>query len=80
VNADVAEHVVAHRCDVRVVESGVDGCTYQVIGNSLSSIPECWGLGAGPYAGLPLDQIEVRLRSDFSGSATLRVADVHYGP
>ena len=42
--------------------------------------PDCWGLGAGPYAGLPVDQIEVRLRADFSGAATLRVADITYGP
>jgi endoglucanase len=60
--------------------NGADGCTYAVIGNSLSSIPDCWGLGAGPYAGLDVDQIEVRLRADFSGNATLLVADISYGP
>ena len=58
---------------------GADGCTYTVIGNSLSSPPGCWGLGAGPYAGYPVEQLEVRLRADFSGAATLRVRDIHYG-
>jgi uncharacterized membrane protein YgcG len=60
--------------------NGADGCTYSVVGNSLASPPECWGLGAGPYAGFPVDQIEVRIRADFSGAATLRVADISYGP
>jgi hypothetical protein len=63
-----------------VRNGGADGCTYTVIGNSLSSPPGCWGLGAGPYAGYPVEQLEVRLRADFSGAATLRVRELSYGP
>ena len=63
-----------------VRNGGADGCTYTVVGNSLLNPPGCWGLGAGPYAGYPVEQLEVRLRADFSGPATLRVRDIHYGP
>jgi hypothetical protein len=63
-----------------VRNGGADGCMYDIIGNSLSSPPVCWGLGAGPYPGYPVDQIEVRLRANFSGAGTLRVNDISYGP
>lgn len=61
--------------------SGKDGCIYPVLGGSLSSTPStCWGLGAGPYAALPADQIEVRVRSVSSGRAAINVSSVQYGP
>ena len=61
--------------------SGQDGCIYPVVGSSLSSTPSsCWGLGAGPYAALPADQIEVRVRSLSAGRAALSVSSVEYGP
>lgn len=61
--------------------TGKDGCIYPVVGNSLSSTPSsCWGLGAGPYAALPADQIEVRVRSISSGRAALNVSSVQFAP
>jgi len=61
--------------------AGKDGCIYPVVGSSLSSLPSsCWGLGAGPYAALPADQIEVRVRSLSSGRAALNVSSVQYAP
>jgi len=61
--------------------TGKDGCIYPVVGSSLSSVPSsCWGLGAGPYAALPADQIEVRVRSLSSGRAALNVSSVQYSP
>lgn len=61
--------------------SGKDGCIYPVQGGSLSSVPStCWGLGAGPYAALPADQIEVRVRSLSSGRAAINVSSVQYAP
>jgi hypothetical protein len=61
--------------------SGQDGCIYPVVGSALSSTPSsCWGLGAGPFAALPADQIEVRVRSLASGRAALSVSSVQYGP
>ena len=61
--------------------NGKDGCIYPVVGGSLSSVPSsCWGLGAGPYAALPADQIEVRVRSLSSGRAALNVSSVQYAP
>ena len=61
--------------------NGQDGCIYPVVGGSLSSVPSsCWGLGAGPYAALPADQIEVRVRSLSSGRAALNVSSVQYAP
>lgn len=61
--------------------SGKDGCIYPVQGGSLSSTPStCWGLGAGPYAALPADQIEIRVRSTSSGRAALNVSSVEYAP
>jgi hypothetical protein len=60
---------------------GKDGCIYPIIGGSLSPTPDtCWGLGAGPYALLPADQIEVRVRSLQPGRAALNVTGVVYGP
>jgi len=60
---------------------GKDGCIYPVIGGSLSPTPDtCWGLGAGPYALLPADQIEVRVRALQAGRAALSVTGVDYGP
>lgn len=60
---------------------GKDGCIYPVIGGTLSTTPDtCWGLGAGPYALLPADQIEVRVRAVQAGRAALNVAGVVYGP
>jgi len=61
--------------------NGKDGCIYPVQGGTLSSIPStCWGLGAGPYAALPADQIEVRVRSVSSGRAAINVGSVQYAP
>jgi len=61
--------------------TGKDGCIYPVVGSSLSSTPSsCWGLGAGPYAALPADQIEVRVRSLSAGRAALNVSSVQYAP
>ena len=61
--------------------TGKDGCIYPVVGSSLSSVPSsCWGLGAGPFAALPADQIEVRVRSLSSGRAALNVSSVQYAP
>lgn len=60
---------------------GLDGCIYPIVGSSLSPVPEtCWGLGAGPYAALPADQIEVRVRSLLGGRAALNVTRLDYGP
>lgn len=60
---------------------GLDGCIYPIVGSSLSPVPEtCWGLGAGPYAALPADQIEVRVRSLLGGRAALNVTRLEYGP
>lgn len=60
---------------------GKDGCIYPVVGGSLSPTPDtCWGLGAGPYALLPADQIEVRVRALQAGRAALSVTGVDYGP
>jgi hypothetical protein len=60
---------------------GKDGCIYPIIGGSLSPTPDtCWGLGAGPYALLPADQIEVRVRALQPGRAALNVTGVVYGP
>ena len=59
---------------------GKNGCIYPISGGSLASLPDvCWGDGAGPYAGAPVDQIEVRVRSLGSGSASLVVRDLQYG-
>ncbi|MET0793124.1 MAG: hypothetical protein ABW061_16510 [Polyangiaceae bacterium] len=64
-----------------VRSAGQDGCIYPVVAGELASIPaSCWGLGAGPYAALPADQIEVRVRSLGSGRAALNVSSVQYGP
>jgi hypothetical protein len=60
---------------------GKDGCIYPIIGGSLSPTPDtCWGLGAGPFALLPADQIEVRVRALQPGRAALSVTGVVYGP
>jgi hypothetical protein len=60
---------------------GKDGCIYPIVAGSLSPTPDsCWGLGAGPYALLPADQIEVRVRALQAGRAALNVAAVQYGP
>ncbi|HEX2874696.1 MAG TPA: hypothetical protein VHP33_25770 [Polyangiaceae bacterium] len=60
---------------------GKDGCIYPVIAGSLSPTPDvCWGLGAGPYALLPADQIEIRVRALQAGRAALNVTGVQYGP
>jgi len=60
---------------------GKDGCIYPIVGGSLSPVPDtCWGLGAGPYALLPADQIEIRVRALLSGRAALNVTGVQYGP
>jgi hypothetical protein len=60
---------------------GKDGCIYPIIDGSLSPTPDtCWGLGAGPYALLPADQIEVRVRALQAGRAALNVTGVVYGP
>jgi hypothetical protein len=60
---------------------GKDGCIYPVVGGSLSPVPDtCWGLGAGPYALLPADQIEIRVRALTAGRAALNITDVQYGP
>lgn len=60
---------------------GKDGCIYPVIAGTLSPTPNsCWGLGAGPFALLPADQIEIRVRSLGPGRAALSVAAVEYGP
>jgi hypothetical protein len=60
---------------------GKDGCIYPIVGGSLSPTPDtCWGLGAGPYALLPADQIEVRVRALQPGRAALNVTGVVYGP
>jgi hypothetical protein len=60
---------------------GKDGCIYPIQSGSLSSTPStCWGLGAGPYAALPADQIELRVRSTSSGRAAINVSSVQYGP
>ncbi|HEY4158397.1 MAG TPA: hypothetical protein VGM29_09875, partial [Polyangiaceae bacterium] len=61
--------------------NGTDGCIYPVVGGTLSSTPNaCWGLGAGPYAVLPADQIEIRVRSISAGPAALNVTNVQFGP
>jgi len=58
---------------------GVDGCIYPMVGNTLSSTPSaCWGLGAGPYYGIPVDQIEIRIRSGTAQSALLQVSDLYF--
>ncbi len=60
---------------------GKDGCIYPIVGGTLSPVPDtCWGLGAGPYAALPADQIEVRVRSSLGGRAALSVTGLQYGP
>jgi hypothetical protein len=60
---------------------GKDGCIYPIIAGSLSPTPDtCWGLGAGPYAVLPADQIEIRVRALEAGRAALNVTGVQYGP
>ena len=60
---------------------GLDGCIYPVVGGSLSPAPDaCWGLGAGPYAALPADQIEVRVRSLLGGRAALSITGLQYAP
>jgi len=61
--------------------NGKDGCIYPIIAGSLSSVPDsCWGLGAGPYAVLPADQIEVRVRSQSFGAAALKVTGLAFAP
>lgn len=61
--------------------NGKDGCIYPVVGGSLSPAPDaCWGLGAGPYAVLPADQLEVRVRASLPGSAALNITGVAFGP
>jgi hypothetical protein len=60
---------------------GKDGCIYPIIGGTLSPTPDtCWGLGAGPYALLPADQIEIRVRALQAGRAALNVTGLQYGP
>lgn len=60
---------------------GLDGCIYPVVSGTLQPAPDtCWGLGAGPYAALPADQIEVRVRSALGGRAALNITAVQYGP
>lgn len=60
---------------------GKDGCIYPIVAGELSPSPDsCWGLGAGPYALLPADQIEVRVRALQAGRAALNVTGVEYGP
>lgn len=60
---------------------GKDGCIYPIVGGALSPTPDtCWGLGAGPYALLPADQIEVRVRALQPGRAALSVTGISYGP
>jgi len=59
---------------------GKHGCIYPIAGGALAEVPDvCWGDGAGPYAGAPVDQIEIRVRSLGSGSASLVVRDLQYG-
>ena len=61
--------------------AGKDGCIYPVFAGTLSPTPDsCWGLGAGPFALLPADQIEIRVRSLGPGRAALTVTAVEYGP
>jgi hypothetical protein len=61
--------------------NGKDGCIYPIVGGSLSPAPDaCWGLGAGPYAVLPADQLEVRVRAGLPGSAALNITGVAFGP
>ncbi|HET7544449.1 MAG TPA: hypothetical protein VFK05_31475 [Polyangiaceae bacterium] len=78
----IAALAVGGALEIALVRAtGKDGCIYPVVGSSLSSIPSsCWGLGAGPYAALPADQIEVRVRSLSSGRAALNVSSVQYAP
>lgn len=60
-----------------VRSAGADGCIYPISGSSLASVPSvCWGLGAGPYSGLPADQIEVRVRADWSGPGSVSVGSL----
>lgn len=61
--------------------NGKDGCIYPIVGGSLSPVPDtCWGLGAGPYAVLPADQVEVRVRASLPGPAALNITGVAFGP
>jgi hypothetical protein len=68
--------------EVALVEgNGANGCIYDVIGSELDSIPSaCWGDGAGPAAGLPADQIEVRVRSTKAGAGSVSVTDLEFSP
>jgi hypothetical protein len=59
---------------------GKDGCIYPVVGGTLSPTPDtCWGLGAGPFAALSADQIELRVRSLLGGRAALNVTGIEFG-
>jgi hypothetical protein len=62
-----------------VRSAGADGCIYPIVGSTLSATPSaCWGTGAGPYYGLPVDQIEIRVRSTAAQTATLAVGEVYF--
>jgi hypothetical protein len=79
---DITGGGVGGTLEIALVRSnGADGCIYPVVGGVLSSTPNaCWGLGAGPYAVLPADQIEIRVRSISAGPAALNVTNVQFGP
>jgi endoglucanase len=68
--------------EVALVQGGgANGCFYQVVSGEIDPLPlDCWGVGAGPAVGLPVDQIEVRVRSVSSGSASLSLTDLQFGP
>jgi endoglucanase len=68
--------------EVALVEGGgANGCIYPIIGEELDPLPsQCWGDGAGPAAFLPADQIEVRVRSLSSSTASLSISDLQFGP
>ncbi|HET9955285.1 MAG TPA: glycoside hydrolase family 5 protein [Polyangiaceae bacterium] len=61
--------------------SGANGCLYDLSSAGLASEPyTCWENGAGPSAGEPVDQIEVRVRALQSGPASLVVQELEFGP
>jgi len=68
--------------EVALVQGGgANGCFYQVVGGEIDPFAlDCWGLGAGPAVARPVDQIEVRVRSLSSGTASLSVSDLLFGP
>jgi hypothetical protein len=63
---------------VLVNDGGTNGCIYPIVDGTLLGYSSCWGTGAGPAFGVPVDQIDVRIFSTASGPGYLEVLELGF--